>query len=301
MSTQALRPTIPCPHCSSTLTVKMGFVKSNNSQRYKCKCCNKTFTESTNKITSHSHKPSEVWSTFITCFLHKDTLRETAETCGINLHTAFNWRHKILDALQSMQDNVTLSNDVQADETYFALSYKGCKNEKMPRDSHKRGKSLHIKGLSKEQVCVVCSVDKDNHSIGKVAKLGKAGVKAIKAVLDNHISANSTLITDSHSSYRKFAKSNNLNLIQIPRGKHTNGAYNIQKINSYHSELKRLITGTFKGVATKYLNNYIVYHNFVTIAKDGNKMQILKDYLSKSFCMTKGYEITMRNPVPVLV
>lgn len=163
------------------------------------------------------------------------------------------------------------------------------------------GKSLHVKGLSKEQICVVCSVDKNNHSIGKVAELGKAGVRAIVAVLNNHISANSTLISASHSSYRKFAKSNNLNLVQIPRGKHINGEYNIQKISSYHSELKRLMTGTFKGVVTKYLNNCIVYHNFVTIAKDNNKMESLTNYLKNTFCLTKEYDIVRRNPVPVLV
>jgi len=41
----------------------------------------------------------------------------------------------------------------------------------------------------------------------------------------------------------------------------------LQHINSYHSELKRFL-GFFKGVSTKYLNNYIVWNNLVNFAKE---------------------------------
>ena len=40
-------------------------------------------------------------------------------------NTAFLWRHKILDALQNMADDVTLDGIIEADETFFAISYKG--------------------------------------------------------------------------------------------------------------------------------------------------------------------------------
>ena len=289
---------ITCPYCHKQHIVKMGFVKSNGSQRYKCKDCGKTFTETTNKIFSYSHKKQSVWRKYVDCFLMKFSLRDTARICKINIHTAFDWRHKILDTLQLMQDGVTLKGNVQADETFFRLSYKGCRE--MPRRTHKRGKSIHKRGLSTEQVCVVCSVDDNSHSIGKVAKLGKPSYRAIKAVLNNRISSNSTLIADSLTSYKRFAKVNKLNLIQIPTKRYTNGNYNIQKINSYHSELKRFIIGRFNGVATKYLNNYLVYHNFVNISKDKNKKRILRKFLLNTVSTTKGYQIVDRVDVPVL-
>ncbi len=39
--------------------------------------------------------------------------------------------------------------------------------------------------------------------------------------------------------------------------------------------------GNFKGVATKYLNNYVVYHNFVNFAKGelNQKMNILREFI----------------------
>lgn len=37
-----------CPHCASEHVVRFG--KYNGRQRYRCKCCNKTFTDTTNTV-----------------------------------------------------------------------------------------------------------------------------------------------------------------------------------------------------------------------------------------------------------
>ena len=67
--------------------------------------------------------------------------------------------------------------------------------------------------------------------------------------------------------------------VQIPSKKHKKEIFNIQLINYYHSSLKGMTNIRFRGVATKYLNNYIVYNNFVTFAKESfmEKIRILKD------------------------
>jgi len=64
-----------------------------------------------------------------------------------------------------------------------------------------------------------------------------------------------------------FASKNNIDLVQLKSGKFKQGIYNIQHINNYHSELKRFLYA-FKGVSTKYLNNYLILHNFVNYAKE---------------------------------
>ena len=67
-----------------------------------------------------------------------------------------------MDALQNMADDVTLDGIIEADETFFAISYKGnhskSKTFAMPRKAHKRGHSTHIRGLSQEKVCVPCAL-----------------------------------------------------------------------------------------------------------------------------------------------
>ena len=121
-----------CPHCDSTNFVKNG-TKCNN-QRYLCRDCKKSFVEQTGTILYNSQKGIEVWEKYIHCMIEKYPLRKCAKICGINLATAFAWRHKILDALQSMMTDVELDGVVQADETFTAVSYKGNhKSFKLPR------------------------------------------------------------------------------------------------------------------------------------------------------------------------
>lgn len=75
-----------------------------------------------------------------------------------------------------MEDTVELEGISECDETFFALSYKG--NRKafseggIERDAHKRGGEVHTRGLSKEQVCVPCAVDRKHKSVSKIACLG---------------------------------------------------------------------------------------------------------------------------------
>lgn len=48
------------------------------------------------------------------------SIRKTATACGIHRNTAFLWRHKILNALNALQniaDDVSVDGIFQADET----------------------------------------------------------------------------------------------------------------------------------------------------------------------------------------
>lgn len=292
-----------CPHCGSVHVVKNGHV--NGSQRYMCKDCKKTFAITNNTILFSTKKSVVTWEKYLECMMNKFSLRKCANICGIDLTTAFVWRHKILDALQNMHNEVTINGVAQADETYFSVSYKGNhakSNFKLPRKAHKRGESDEKRGISKDKACVLCSVNLDGLSIGMISNLGRPCVNDLEAVFDNRIEKGSILVTDSFRGYSKLAFTNELTHITIPRGKHTNGAFNIQTINAYHSELKRLVQRNFKGVSTKYLNNYVVYHNFVNFAKGdfSTKLNILEEHTFTTWIRVKSKEVRTREPVPVL-
>ena len=291
-----------CPHCSSERIVKNGNVRG--IQRFKCKDCGRTFSYTTNTILYKSNKPIETWQKFCECMIHKFPLRKCAEICDINLHTAFNWRHKILDALQNMQSEVHLKGVVESDETFFALSFKGTKKENfsIPRETHNRGHSVSTRGLSKEMVCVSCSVNHEGMSIGRISNLGKPKVHDLEKVINNRIEQGSIFVTDSLRGYQKIAVSNDLVHVRIPRGRYKSGSFNIQTVNSYHSELKRMVNGNFKGVATKYLNNYIEYNNFVNFAKNTfkNKLNKLENFVFTTKCLTRTKEINLRASIPIV-
>lgn len=107
---QAVKKITHCPHCSSTSFTKNG--KSGGYQRFICKDCARTFTTTNNTILFKTQKNIKIWQKHIHCIIEKQSLRKSAEICGISLPTAFAWRHKILDALQNKRSEVSLDNFV---------------------------------------------------------------------------------------------------------------------------------------------------------------------------------------------
>lgn len=291
-----------CPHCHSKHFKKNG--TKNGKQRYICLDCHKTFANTNNTILYGVKKDLSVWQKYIHCMVEKYSLRKTAEICGISLPTAFTWRHKILDTLQKMMNEVKLDGIVEADETFMAISFKGNhKNFKLPRLAKQRGSANTKRGLSKELVCIPCVINLNRKSIAKISNLGKPNLVALQKVLNGKIQKDSVFVTDSLRGYLKLSNDMELNHIRIPRNKHSNGSFNIQMINSYHSILKAMLIYTFKGVSTKYLNNYLVYHNFVNFAKEirSDKEQILFKHITSANCISKSINVANRPAVPLLV
>ena len=113
-----------CPVCGCIHIVRNGHRK-DGTQRYVCRDCGKSFVATTNTIAMYTKKDVETWETYIDCMINGFALRKTADICDISLNTAFYWRHKILGALQNMADSVILNGIIEADETFFPVSYKG--------------------------------------------------------------------------------------------------------------------------------------------------------------------------------
>jgi hypothetical protein len=88
------------------------------------------------------------------------SLRAAAKECGINLTTAFNWRHrffKLTDSLMSKQ----LEGIAEMDETQFKYSEKG--NRQLTADKpRKRGSDKAPK------VKIVIGIDRSGHIVDDV-------------------------------------------------------------------------------------------------------------------------------------
>ena len=78
----------------------------------------------------------------------------------------------------------------------------------------------------------------DGKSVSTVSNLGKV--------------SGAVWCSDRDCSYPGFAERHELYLIQIRSdGPRTRGAFRIQHVNAYHSGIKRMVNGHFRGVATK--------------------------------------------------
>ena len=292
-----------CIYCGGSHVVKNG-TRKDGTQRFLCRDCKKSFLPTSLSVTSGTRKRLSVWASYLKCMMDRKTLRETSEACGISIPTAFSWRHKILDALHEMTENVCLDGVVEADETFFDVSYKGNHhNFSLPRKPHKRGSSVHTKGLSSEKVCVPCAVNEGDISFAKPGKLGKVSSECISKVFEGIISPQAVLCTDNEKAYLRFTADQGIRLIQMDTdsriaekdGKH----YGIQRINAYHSRLKGFLQ-RFHGVSTKYLGNYLVWNSLLENNRRGRE-DLFSTLLSQvmTIRMTeRGRDIPNRPPIP---
>ena len=286
-----------CPHCGDKHVVRNG-TRKNKTQKYLCRNCHKNFTATTNTVLAGSHKDQVTWDKFIQCVINSDTLRESADKCGINKNTAFEWRHKVMETLcTNMSDNIVLDGIIEADETFFRVSYKGSRH--MPRPPHKRGSSIHTRGLSREQVCVYTSVNRNGRSIAKAGNVGPARKKKMHEILDGRLEPGSYLCTDGLRAYSDIAKTNNLVHIPIKGGRTRKGIYHIQNLNNYHKQMKQFFSG-FNGVSTKYLDHYLAWHNMVnyTGSPDEQTRHTLTNFLYTTNKKIRRADVTKRPPVP---
>ena len=197
-----------CPHCSSELISKNG--KYNGKQRYICKDCKRTFTDFTNSAVYRSKKSLDKWLKYAKCMIMGLSIRKSAKIVGINIATSFFWRHKILDCISAFLGTGHVDGLIEADEVFFAESFKGTKTINMPRESHKRGKSIKKRGISKEQICVATALDRQGNLIIEPLCKGRMTYKELENLYKGHIGENSILCTDSHKSYIRFATDFNL-------------------------------------------------------------------------------------------
>ncbi len=192
-----------CCYCEGTNVVRNG--KRNGVQRYLCRNCNHSFSDLTNSATYRSKKTLDKWLRYAKCMLNGYSIRKSAEEVEISIATSFFWRHKILNCISEFLGVGSVEGVVEADEVFFAYSYKGTKTANMPRPSRKRGKQVKKRGISKEQVCVGTALDRQGNIIIELLCTGRVTANELERLYGNRIGEDSILCTDSHKSYIQFA------------------------------------------------------------------------------------------------
>lgn len=258
-----------CPHCESEAICRFG--KYNGKQRYKCKGCNRTFTDFTNSPCYNSKKPLNLWIQYVKCMILGYSIKKCSQELGISVPTAFYWRHKVLDAIRKYIGTGSVEGVVEIDDTYFRENFKGWHTEnsefKMPRKAYHRSvkqdstkaktkKEKRKRGLSNEQISVMCAIDRSSNLIIEPIARGNVGYDAIFNLFDNRIDKEAIACVDSAKGFTKFARMSKIDVIQLEKDKRKQGIYHIQHVNSLHSRIKGWMA-KFRGVATKYLADYM--------------------------------------------
>ncbi len=245
---------VKCDHCSSSEVIKYG--KYKNIQRYKCKCCGRTFSILSKTLLTMTHYP-EKWVDFLSCFQKGLSIRKCAELLDISVPTAFNWRHKLLKSISSTEKN-KFSGIVEIGELYFPESEKGNKNI-ATRPSRKHSEYWLNRSSKNDQIPVIVAKDRFNNIISEVCHSGSLNRFSIDEKLGNLLDRTNTICTSNLSAYVSFC---NYKKIKHYRAsdlfdKNIKKTFNLENVSRYIKELKMWMR-KFKGVASnKYLGLYL--------------------------------------------
>ena len=263
-----------CPRCGSLGVVRYGKDK-NARQRFKCRDCRRTFNILTGTPMARARKPG-TWGRYLDCMTDFMSVRKIVLT-GIDIShlTAFRWRHRFLAA--AVNDNAAvLSGVIEGDETFFVRSFKGHRGwtRGLPPESRAarpRAWGATKRGVSSEQVPVLTVLDTNGGVYSRV--LG--GMGEIDAALAGRIAPGSVLCSDGAQAYLRAAtvagaEHRRINVPIItpyaikaapaPTRRRKTGRLGLGRVNAHHGQLKVLINRRCRGVATRYLANYVGWH-----------------------------------------
>ena len=240
-----------CPHCASRQVVKNGH--ADGLQRFKCRSCARSFNALTGTPLSHLHQRGK-WLGQASSLRDGLVLREVAQRLNVAVSTAHRWRHRFLAVPRTVQAQA-LMGIAEADESYFLRSCKG-QRKGLERAPRKRGGAAKQRGHGHEQVPVLIARDRTGSTANFV--LEAATASAIGVLLRPILPADTVLCTDGSSTLAAVARHLGVehHPINLTAGVRVIGAWHVQNVNAFGSRLRDWLR-RFKGVATKYLANYL--------------------------------------------
>lgn len=158
-----------------------------------------------------------------------------------------------MDAIRKYVGTGTVEGVVEIDDTYFRENFKGKHTEnsvfKIPRKDYKRGikqattkakdkKLKRKRSLSNEKISVMCAIDRSGNLIIEPIAKGNVGYAAIFILFDNRIDSESIACVDSTKGFTKFARTSEIEVVQLEKDKIKERIYHIQHVNSLHSRIK---------------------------------------------------------------
>lgn len=281
---------VACPHCGSATIVKTG--TKNGRQRYRCKDCRKTFSDTTGTLHQHSKLTKAQWLGLIKGIILNLSIRKIADDIGASAQTVWYNKQKICNALGELfpeQDN-KFNGIVECDEYMVRLSFKGKRDPnffvnqlgRMPK--HHRSYQEKIDYLKKyglwdnlqsnperlenlltargaspgcfhEQASILTCKDRGENFYINAVCIGKMENEHVFQHLSKKISSDAIMVTDSYAPYKNFAEMENIQIQQILSQRHAKGAFNLGAINSLHSRLSAFWPkNAERDPATKYLD-----------------------------------------------
>lgn len=229
-----LLETLACPNCHNTNFRKHG--KDAGLQRYICKTCRKTFKATTGTPTHWLHKKHLI-DKYIQSIEKGHSVRKAAKEVGIAPSTSFAWRHKLLASLAVMP------------ETRYTNSAGGLMLIK-----HKYSAKGRRKQAEKCQLATKTLLIFQRNQVKLIKLDSQKPVTSLSQIIHKHYPrgifyyrANRIISKAIKHTYSRKSQENTI------------AEEAFEKVNTCLSQLNQWMK-RFKGVASKYLQQYLNWH-----------------------------------------
>ncbi len=243
-----------CPRCRCEYVTKAGV--HNGRQVYKCKNCKYQFRETAKSLVYHLHKYPLILD-YLKCMLEGKSLRACAREVGISLPTSFRWRHKILSAIQGLEGGINFSGITEADELLLQYSEKG-RRYKTFEEKEQAMKTVY------PNVAVLVMTDREGNLLFKHTGENRVQNSQIKEELKRRVSENNLICFKPNDEFKQAVMESPGKKVIV---RHKTKGLAIYSVNVAEKKITNFLVWMmrFRGVATKYLQNYLMW--FVVMNK----------------------------------
>jgi transposase-like protein len=249
-----------CPRCHCERVILWGGFSGR--RRYRCTGCRRTFSDLTGTPAAFTKK-LHLWPSYSRCLADACSVRRAARIVGVRPSTAFRWRHALLRGLRA-QDSERLAGWIEVGWHAVIYSDKGRRN--LQRTPRQRGLDGWQWLLWRRLVSIVVACDRHGHVVSELCERSRPTIDDFREALASRVPSRPTVIAQ-HGRAGPAA-----GFARLRRG-----AYHDARAASGGSQALLIHTLTlraylaryedwmrrFRGVATKYLPNYLVWHRAV--------------------------------------
>jgi len=240
---------VHCPRCGHLRCYEIADPNANRL-RWKCGSCAKRFTVTTLTPMERSHIPLRKWLFAMRMFAgakNAISAKELERHLGLSYEAAWFMLHRIREAAIG-QFNGKIGGPghiVEVDEAYQGGKKRGRAGFKFKRGRGAEGKKI-----------VLAMIDRTTRQARTVIVPGISQLQ-LKAAISEHVHPQSTIVTDTLSSYGFLKKSDYLHMTVDHSSKFTDGIASTNLDESFFSLIKNAIRGTYKSISAQHAQRYL--------------------------------------------